>query len=167
MRRRFFKQLEQFIGTRLVHAFGQPDYAHLISALTRLQTQLARQGVALSTRDYSLLVLGIHLRHPLFEREIRSAHYHLAPQTGIVVARRLVFRPHTGLLYSRIAEHKVWMSPLVQQSAMTKQFRCESHGKRHLAAARRTDNCHALAGLHGNVERFNQRTLRHIAEADV
>ena len=42
LRRRFFKQLEQFIGTRLVHAFGQPDYAHLISALTRLQTQLAR-----------------------------------------------------------------------------------------------------------------------------
>ena len=42
LRGRFLKQFEQFVGTRLVHALGQPDYAHLISALTRLQTQLAR-----------------------------------------------------------------------------------------------------------------------------
>ena len=40
LRRRLLKQLEQLVGARQIHALRQPDYRHLISALTRLQAQL-------------------------------------------------------------------------------------------------------------------------------
>ena len=36
------------------------------------------------------------------------------------------------------------MGPLLQQSAMAQQFGCESHGKRHFAAARRTAEQHCM-----------------------
>ena len=63
-------QLEQFVGALDVHALGQPDDAYLITALTRFQTQLPHQVVALAGGDDGLLVLASHGRHPLFHREV-------------------------------------------------------------------------------------------------
>ena len=144
LRWRLLKQLEQLVGACLVHTLGQPYYAYFISALARLQAQFARQSVALGACDYGLLVLGIHLCHPLFEREVWSAHYHFAPLSGVVVARGLMFRAHAWLLYGGIAEHEVGVGPLLQQSAMAQQFGCESHGKGHFAAAHRTAEEHCM-----------------------
>ena len=95
------------------------------------------------------------------------------------LSERDVF-PHRAGLDPRILQHHAEILPqafagqlrdfLAGDADFASVHIVKAHEKvnqRRLAAARRTDNCHALARLHGNVERFNQRTLRHIAEADV
>lgn len=55
--RRLLQEFQYLVGTFDVHAFRQPDEAHLIAPLARLERQLADQCVALTCRDNRLLVL--------------------------------------------------------------------------------------------------------------
>ena len=90
----FLNEFEYFVSTLNVHAFGQPDDRHLITALTRLHAEFPYQQVALAGSDDCLLILCSHGSKPVVECEIGSAEDQLMPGLGEVVAHRLVVARH-------------------------------------------------------------------------
>ena len=138
--RRFFYQLEQFVGTFQVHSLGQPDDAHLIAALARLERHLSQQTVALAHTHQCLLVGGTHAFEPLVHREVGTLHDHGIPLTGEVVALHLMVAVGAGRTYHGIREVQVGMLPFGQHSlgiaplrfVARQQIRSESHRHSHL-----------------------------------
>ena len=94
LRGRFLQQFQYLVGALCVHAFRQPHQAYLVSALARLQRQLAHQFVALASRDNGLLVLAAHLLQPFCHGEVRSAHDQFMPFLGKIVADGLMVASH-------------------------------------------------------------------------
>ena len=80
------EELQQFVGTLGVHALGQPDDHDLISALARLQAELAQDGRALVGVDEQLLVVGTDGVHPLAHAEVGAVVELFAPFLQEVVA---------------------------------------------------------------------------------
>ena len=80
------EQLEQLVGTGIVHALGQPDNHDFIGRLVALQRHLAQDALALLAINHGLLVLGIDVAQPRVDAEIGMFFQELAPLGQIVVA---------------------------------------------------------------------------------
>ena len=92
---RLFQNLEQFVGTSLVHALGQPDNHRLVPLGKRHQGQFAQYLAGLAFIDNQLL--GLHFFHlgieqgvPLLDIEIMTLQHHAPEQRQEIVAYGLV-----------------------------------------------------------------------------
>ena len=147
-------QFQQLVGAFYVHALWQPDDAHLIAALTRLQRQLSHQLVALAGCDDGLLVLSAHGCEPLVQGEVGALHHQVVPLVCKVVAHGFVVAAHRWQLDGGVGEvqvgvlqlrqHRVFRLVHVLVVLQSQQIAAESHGQRHLSAAGRAAQHHGV-----------------------
>ena len=83
---RLFNHLQELVGAGLVHLLRQPYHHDLISALARLEAELAYDGLALVGIDEELLVLKSKRRHPLCHAEVGAVDDLLPPVAHELVA---------------------------------------------------------------------------------
>ena len=116
---RLLNNFQHLVGAFGVHAFRQPYYAHLISALTRLQTKRTHHHIAFAHTHLSLLVGRTHGRKPLVHCEVWPLRQQMAPLARKVLTRHLVFRAGARWAYDGVGEMKVWMSQLICHDALS------------------------------------------------
>ena len=110
---RFLDYFQQFVGTSLVHLFGQPYYHYLPSALTGLHCQLVQYFGAFALIYYRLLIFDFELCEPIGITEVGRFLKNLAPLGYVIIADGVPVARSVLLFLYRKDKMKVGMHQFV------------------------------------------------------